>query len=393
MLRGRLVHRVLPCRPRRPELLVRPEKLGQSSILPPYITLSRRPFVSSGASALSAELPAENVNDSLPVQRTNFRSPPFNLLGTLDPTKLTPEDYVKPRYHLNATLLVYDQLRIQVYSRYSNGSADLDFPGSPQPPSNRPLDKPPGGFLYYHQYPHAPPLAGELRFRITPSNDPGSFPFGVDLMTERGGPWCLHLPQIAKRKTCAVLRHLLTVVDGTVSQQLMDLARANHHSEFFQTNGNTTGSGWLHSFGQPFYIDLHRKDHAFVLIGKDHITKSSVRVTVSSHTSFQRHYPFLGTIMCCFEPSPYRKHAGKRVAVVRVLRSLESDPIRPNPDYAGPPYPLELRPREGQLFMRMKYGKATPWAGDVDNGRVKGVTPHDAVLRTLFENAAEFGSV
>ena len=43
--------------------------------------------------------------------------------------------------------------------------------------------------MYYYVPAHSPPLAGELRFRITSSRDPASFATGADLLTERSMPW------------------------------------------------------------------------------------------------------------------------------------------------------------------------------------------------------------
>ncbi|KAF5357411.1 hypothetical protein D9758_005954 [Tetrapyrgos nigripes] len=46
------------------------------------------------------------------------------------------------------------------------------------------------GFFYYHSpQPKAPSFAGDVRFRVCPSNDPISFPEGVDLVRRDGLPW------------------------------------------------------------------------------------------------------------------------------------------------------------------------------------------------------------
>ena len=84
-------------------------------------------------------------------------------------------------------------------------------------------------------------------------------------------------------------------------------------------------------------------------------------------------------------------HDGKRVVLIRVLRFLESDPIRPDPDYTGPEYPPELIPREGQHLMRLRYRRIEPWAEDVDTVRCRGRGNPAEGLSTLFENERVYG--
>jgi hypothetical protein len=44
-------------------------------------------------------------------------------------------------------------------------------------------------FLYYSMLPERPPIAGELRLRVTSSDDPASFGSGSDLLRADGLPW------------------------------------------------------------------------------------------------------------------------------------------------------------------------------------------------------------
>lgn len=73
-----------------------------------------------------------------------------------------------------------------------------------------------------------------------------------------------------------------------------------------------------------------------------------------------------------------------------MLRSLESDPVRPNSLYIGPPCPPELHPQDGQLLMNQPMRQQTlrTWAWDVDKQTIHATV----ALRVLFENAAEYGS-
>jgi hypothetical protein len=45
------------------------------------------------------------------------------------------------------------------------------------------------GFLYYSMSPERPRIAGELRLRVTSSDDPASFESGSDLLRTDGLPW------------------------------------------------------------------------------------------------------------------------------------------------------------------------------------------------------------
>ena len=111
-----------------------------------------------------------------------------------------------------------------------------------------------GGFLYLHRPPDwVPPLAYEIRFRVTNNSDPSSFASGHDLRWA-GLPWGIPLlfgPYINR-----VVRHFL-IADGTIpdtaqfkSEIELDLKRwvvpdDEMHYRFA-----------LWSLGQPFRMDL-----------------------------------------------------------------------------------------------------------------------------------------
>ena len=59
--------------------------------------------------------------------------------------------------------------------KYSNASI-------PYPPDTK-------AFLYYSTLPGKPRIAGELRFRVTSSDDPASFESGSDLVDKNGQTW------------------------------------------------------------------------------------------------------------------------------------------------------------------------------------------------------------
>ena len=53
-------------------------------------------------------------------------------------------------------------------------------------------------FLYYSKSPEKPRIAGELRLRVTSSNDPASFESGSDLMFTDGQIWSRPLYSLSK---------------------------------------------------------------------------------------------------------------------------------------------------------------------------------------------------
>lgn len=73
------------------------------------------------------------------------------------------------------------------------------------------------GFLYAHQV--APDLCAEVRFRITPSNDPATFPQGKDLLLPEGLPWKLHIGHLMRPDKSALRNLLLT--DGFLSDSAL----------------------------------------------------------------------------------------------------------------------------------------------------------------------------
>ncbi|RPD54407.1 hypothetical protein L226DRAFT_616713 [Lentinus tigrinus ALCF2SS1-7] len=367
----------------RTELQVRVGLAGRSrGIAPNTKTVSLRPFCPSQTFAsLSAQAATDGVLSDTPLARRALKS--SSILRTLDPTKLTPKDHITsvqwPSLRRSFELLV---------ARYDDGYPRVTVLHDP------PLEDSGGnlaGFLYYHQPPHAPPLAGELRFRITASGDPESFPSGVDYTMEQGIPWSMPLPTIAGNQTFAPILHLLTDVDATVPHRVMELARENQYTF---TSGSVQASRYLYAFGQPFHLPLTRRAPVFEFVGKERVVRRRLEHITAFCIGPWRHYPRSGSIICCFEPSPLKEHSGKRVAVIRVLRTLEHDPVRPNPSYTGPPIPPELYPREGELLMKLYHRKVKVWAADVDAGQTSkwGQNAQATAFSVLFENALEYGS-
>ena len=120
------------------------------------------------------------------------------------------------------------------------------------------------GFLYYHS-PAAgvPPAAGELRFRLTPRDDPASFDKGSDLQMETGLPWQIPLLKVIAlsqigRGPGQLVRKLLRD-DGFLTPALLETCTA-----ILNANKHYPDTGCIiHSFSQLFHIKFHRAVFSF----------------------------------------------------------------------------------------------------------------------------------
>lgn len=218
-------------------------------------------------------------------------------ISTLDPTKLMPADRL--------TFNPCPPHRVNVYSRHSPGRIQLIPLDYGDPVFDTPADF--SGFLYYHAPFRGPPLAGELRLRITPSRDPESFPSGVDHTSQRGVLWRIGLPSIAKAERFVAIRHLLIHVDGLVPQETMDLAQ--RQTCVRTISGATRTARWIYSFGQPFDLPLDNFKHAFVFVGKSGIERAILPTIAQFRSGYagihtlQSHNPFLGMLSSLSTPA------------------------------------------------------------------------------------------
>ena len=222
----------------------------------------------------------------------------YTTIRTLNPAKLTPQDHVISLQPESA-LYGHDSCGIALRVRLRELNDILPrvhMRHTSLPPSPGHSADTLGGFLYYHQPPRAPPLAGMLRFRLTASNDPATFASGVDILTRRGIPWYIPLPSIASRKTYELIRRLLTDVDETVTPQVMELA-ARYSSRF--TTGHVRGTRYLHSFGQTFYLSPQSSQHGFTFVGEAGLAHATLRSMtcysgMSSSVQRRRSHPLSG---------------------------------------------------------------------------------------------------
>ncbi|KAJ7649425.1 hypothetical protein DFH06DRAFT_1475811 [Mycena polygramma] len=111
------------------------------------------------------------------------------ILSTLNPALIQPSDHVDLSNRMSISI------RFQAESRGKSASFEYIRRGL----NPRPFPRGATGFLYYHRHPHAAPLEGSIRLRVTDDARPSSFSHGQDLCLPSGFPWQLILPQIACR--------------------------------------------------------------------------------------------------------------------------------------------------------------------------------------------------
>ncbi|KAK0232368.1 hypothetical protein EDD85DRAFT_847548 [Armillaria nabsnona] len=81
------------------------------------------------------------------------------------------------------------------------------------------------GFFYYWTHPDLSPTAGQLRFRLTPTNDPLLFESGSDLCKPNGIPWAIPVGRLFGLRDSPYVQMLFD--DGLVSEDFI-------HSKYFR---------------------------------------------------------------------------------------------------------------------------------------------------------------
>ena len=123
-----------------------------------------------------------------------------------------------------------------------------------------PLPFPPNtkGFLYYFMSPEKPRIAGEVRFRVTSSDDPASFESGSDLLKPNGQPWSRPVYFLSKFYVPLYekLREERFVPDD-LDAALSALPRKNYRYRPGQT---------LYTLNDTFIIDFSKSWRQFIAI-------------------------------------------------------------------------------------------------------------------------------
>lgn len=121
------------------------------------------------------------------------------------------------------------------------------------------------GFFYYHSGSTSSPYAGQLRFRVTQSADPGSWTTGSDFLQPNGMPWNKNLFAIATQhpKLTAIREALLA--DGLITPELVERCR-----QVWDWRRELGPNLPLTSLRQPFVVKFQALDRGqFAVVGRE----------------------------------------------------------------------------------------------------------------------------
>lgn len=322
------------------------------------------PVVSLLRSYSLATIPAEKVDGIYKSKAKRIRRA---AISTLDQHKLLPSDFIdisnrcfRPGIRFQNDTSVYPW---QMCYHDDQGKASQFPPDS-------------AGFLYYHQPQDGTPLAGELRFRLTPSNLPQSFSRGKDCLTPNGAVWKMPLLALYRFPYNRRIYRQLQL-DGFISDALHstveNVVKTSHCPHYT--------SVILHSLHQVFPINFAACRFRFFVVGDSTCHTVDINYPFRmSDTENKRASPYTSKGFVRFELSTLPEHAGTRTVVMRVVK-LVGDPG---------PYLGHDRPVEGALVLRHRpFGKSEVLCFDADrntprNG-VKGFS-HPNALPLLIDN-------
>ncbi|PPR01583.1 hypothetical protein CVT24_005873 [Panaeolus cyanescens] len=224
---------------------------------------------------------------------------------------------------------------------------------------------PPGtrGFLYHHLPPGRPEYSAQLRFRITPTDDPVSFPQGYDLPVPQihqklPGPWSLPLLKTLHTRTARPLVELL-LHDGLIHQHTLDLIHKHSAVHSFGKKARL-----LFALSDPF---VYRRSLAQGNVCELRLFPFSpsgpgvVTLTMPLSRYFES-----GTGVFRLEKSPFAEHAGRKVVVLRCMEIWEPFVAR---DHVSESQIEGHRPVQGELVRRIHVRVQRPWALDIDEHR------------------------
>ena len=183
-------------------------------------------------------------------------------IRTLDPAKLSVDDYLDLSSCRSPIVTAVLSAVPSVPTRSTTATRLLPLDGSAGkfPPNTR-------GFLYYHAPPSGLPLAGEVRFRVTPSADPTSFASGFDLVTERGLRWYLPMYRLDFRSPHDYQRlGLLLLQDGFVSRETFELAVSEPTEDVGKRPRMARLNPLITAFGQEFPLQFHGEFNGTITI-------------------------------------------------------------------------------------------------------------------------------
>ncbi|KAK7028359.1 hypothetical protein R3P38DRAFT_2703968 [Favolaschia claudopus] len=337
-------------------------------------------------------------NPARPVQKLARRVPNRLVVDSLDPSPDTNDDSANfrgwfdendepntyrmlstlhPKYLTTADFTIISNSRFPVISFPPNTLSVVlrfykkDGVCQPFPPNTR-------GFFYYNVPAEGlPAMAGGLRFRITTTGRPSSFPDGHDLLLD-GLPWELSFTTIAYGTGRKVILREHLINEGFFTQ-----ADVDNYCAIMPVKKRLDHKITIYRLRQPFPVHFQQGLHLWIAGEKEIKPWVYGYMFTDSRMQYRPHVrPYTGSALAHFERSTLPEHAGSRTVVMRIVKML-SPPICVDASYDGR-LPV---PTEGEIFRRFM-GKGTkprlqPWFCDVDADQ----SDSAAALRMLFENS------
>ena len=244
-------------------------------------------------------------------------------------------------------------------------------------------------FLYFYASPEKPRIAGELRLRITSSDDAASFERGSDLLLSNGQPWSRPL-FVLPRYYIPLYEKLRE--DGLVPDDLDRVLSTVNASKYYPRSGHC-----LYTLNDTFIVDFSRKWSSYLAITEKSIEKfifwrifadrrnkcSTSPYTgahiklypISRYSCIDYFHESIGSALVRFERSTLPEHKGARTVVLRFLKIIT--PVR----CVIPLYDGYIRcPKEGELYQRSRHrGRPQAWSVNIDSDKPNGLNSIVAV--------------
>ncbi|KAJ7660752.1 hypothetical protein DFH06DRAFT_1400094, partial [Mycena polygramma] len=288
------------------------------------------------------------------------------ILSTLNSALIQPSDHVD----------LSDRMSISIgFEAESREGKSSSFEYVRRGLNPRPFPHGTTGFLYYHKPPHATPLEGSIRLRVTDDASPSSFSRGQDLCLPSGFPWQLILPQIACRPPYQKLGAQL------VRENLATPAQLSQCLALFRNARLIHPTATLFRLDQEFPVAFSGTVHLTAVGTVRHMIRLSMifKAHTAKRTRSVFFAPWTGFAIVRFEASTNPAHAGRRVVHLHIVKILT--PVTcVQKGYSG----RVLQPQEGELLTVTHYSDPpAPWGYDIDRMR----TFSAVALRDLWDHS------
>lgn len=286
-----------------------------------------------------------------------YKTPPYRDIHTLDPAKFLS----RGQDWLNLSSVSRPTIRVFANDRESKPvrlAYDYDNPGSATRRARKAWPPHSQGFLYYSSPANRPRIAGELRFRPTPANDPSAFAHGTDLGFAQplatAQPWKRPLYSIATNTG------LRPFYEKLLDEHLVPPDLAKSIASLPKITFMYSRCHLIHTLYDPFALDVSADWFSVVAI-----SENGIATTDLLHQFRDLRFnliPYTGLVLAQFEPSLLPQHKDTRTVVIRILHELTT--VR----CILPSYDQYIQhPKPGQLYTRHFHGKLRPWSVDIDN--------------------------